>query len=244
MNKKQWLTWEEEKPLYDALSKWIEDDKLVIEFISKIQKAIWDIIVWVVSCMDGRLSTIYGTIRIAGSWILLWDEIWEKALALIFKNLGVKKITTHNDCWAAGLYANWNKLEWNPDEITKNIITDFTKKYWLGHEYIWDIEEPHTERCIFVDTTARFNPIKVKWLTEWFVVTEKEFPINHVIDQINVSISIATWDHWYWEKINNQNPFFIFILGEEWKNQELDEKIKKIIEEKKWLVSLKYIDVK
>ncbi len=233
--------WEQELSLYKALKNWDENDSLVIAFVDTVKKAIWELVVWTVSCMDDRLSIVDWSIRIAWSWNLLLDSIWQDWLIEIFKKLWVKKITTHNDCWAAGVYATSNNLDWDPDEITQELIKEISNSYNLKHEHISNIDIPHWARSIFVDTTARFNPSKVDWLPEAFVVTAKEFPVNHVIEQINIAIDIATWNHWFWEKIDKNNPFFIFIIWNKWINEELEEKIEKVKQERWDILEIRYI---
>ncbi len=235
--------WKKEEPLYKALIEWGEENELVKEFILKVKKAIEDRIIWTVSCMDDRLSIVNWTIRIAGSWNLLSDAIWEEDLINILKELEVKKITTHNDCWAAWIYANWKNLEEDidADEITRQLMVKLCNNYTLEHEHISDIDIPHGARSMFVDTTAKFNPSKVSWLPESFVITAKSFPINHIIEQINVAIDIAIWDHWYWKKINKKNPFFIFIIWKIWENEKLETEIEKIQKQRWEIIKIKYI---
>lgn len=238
--------WDKELWLYDDLKEWNDDSNLVKEFIAKLVKAIEDKVIWIVSCMDDRLKVVDWTIRIAWSFVLLKDRLWwdEEYIAKMFKKLWVTKITTHDDCWAAWMHAKNNNLEWKADDITREEAMVFCKKYGFEHEHVlWIDNNPHAARSTIVDTTAKFNQAKFNWPESFVVTAVEEIPVQHVLDQVNVSINIATWSHWFGEKINSENPFFVFVLWDEWLNSELDNWLKMIQEERNWLVQIKYISI-
>lgn len=215
MSEYQKSIWEKELRFYNSLLDMIQRTKLnnhlVYDFVESVKSAMWDTIIWTVSCMDDRLSLhhLARMIRIAGSFVLLW----------------VKKITTHNDCGTAKKHIGNNNLQGNADE--RKEVEAFCMKYWFEHEYIWDIENPHEARSAFLDTTAKFNSNLVS-LNSFVITAHELIPTIHILDELNIAIDIATWPHWFRDKINSENPFFVFVLWEKGVYKEIEEIEKKI----------------
>lgn len=231
--------WEKELNFYNNLiSEDLEiKDKEIKKFIENVKLAILEE-VWCVCCMDDR--TANGQFRLAGSGILLAEEIGFDWVVDMVKKSEITKITSHDDCWAAKLYAKakWLDLE-KSDEYAKEFSKKLAEATNLPYEHI-EVNVPHAARSAYIDFSAKFNNKTVEWLPEGFIITTKNVEVSHILWQLNVAINIASWDHWFGEKITKENPFFAFVLWEKWQDEELDKGIEKIKEERNWLVEILY----
>ena len=163
-----------------------------------------------VCCMDDRTED--GQLRLAGSWILLAEEIWIDWVAKILKEHNVEEVTSHDDCGAARLYSKWKWLDVSKsDEYAKEFSKDLAKRSWLPYRHI-KVDNPHAARCIYVDFTNRFNPMWIHGLPKGFEITARWLPLKHIIDEIEVWYTIATWEHWFGSRIDENSQFYVFVI--------------------------------
>jgi len=164
-----------------------------------------------VCCMDDRTED--WQLRLAGSGILLAEEIWIEWIVELMKKYNVEEVTSHDDCGAAKLYAKSKDLDLTKsDEYWIEFSKALAEKAGLPYRHI-EIKKEHAARCIYVDFTNRFNPMWIEWLPKGFQVTAKWMPLKHVIDEIEVAYIISTSDHSFWDLITQVTPFYVFIVG-------------------------------
>ena len=164
-----------------------------------------------VCCMDDRTED--WQLRLAGSWILLAEEIGIDGIVDLMKKYNVEEVTSHNDCWAAKIYAKTKGLDISKsDEYAKEFSKKLAKKANLPYRHI-KVDHPHAARCVYVDFTNRFNPKGIHWLPKGFEVTAKGMPLQHIIDEIEVAFTIATWDHGFGDRIDQNSQFYVFVVG-------------------------------
>jgi len=253
--------WEKEKNIYNEINQyWIEkyasgllETDINVKETNEICEHHHTCV-----CMDERTNWTW--LNLAGSGLLLADSLWNgdlekwiNELARILVNireenwdLKVSKISSHDQCGAAKIYANVLKERWidvwEPDEFAK----EFSKKLASrmneilanedkNVEYLHlEVTEPHNARSIYVDFTGNFNE-NHKYLPNWYnVSTQKDFLqdnpkiAEHITAQVRVAYDIATSDHCYWDRIDEKNPFFVFLTYS--KENPIDPKIKEDIE--------------
>jgi len=180
-----------------------------------------------VCCMDDRTED--WQLRLAGSGILLAEEIWIDGIVEIMKKYKVEEVTSHDDCGAAKLYAKLKNLDISKsDEYAKEFSKKLAEKAGLPYRHI-KVDYPHAARCIYVDFTNRFNPRWIHWLPKGFEITARGLPLKHIIDEINVAYTIATWDHWFGDRIDQNSQFYVFIVGTPDNFYEFVEELNKVI---------------
>jgi len=193
-----------------------------------------------VCCMDDRTED--GQLRLAGSWILLAEEIWIDWVAKILKNHDVEEVTSHDDCWAARLYS---ELKWldvsKSDEYAKDFSKKLAEKAELPYRHI-KVDYPHAARCIYVDFTNRFNPMWIHGLPKWFEITARGLPLKHIIDEIEVWYTIATWEHWFWSRIDANSQFYVFVIWTPDNFYEFVEWLNKISTKVEWKIRIDFFN--
>jgi hypothetical protein len=160
--------------------------------------------------MDDRTED--GQLRLAGSGILLAEEIWIDGIVKILKDYNVDEVTSHWDCWAAKLYAKAKDLDLDKsDEYWKEFSKELAQKSGLPYRHI-EVKNPHAARCIYVDFTNRFNPKWIHGLPKGFEITARWLPLKHIIDEIEVAYIIATGDHGFGDRIDTNSQFYVFVI--------------------------------
>jgi len=197
-------------------------------------------------CMDER--TINFGLNLAGSGILLADIIGFYQLVDLIKRINrkseektgrkkIEKITSHESCGAAALYCKYKKLSWDTDDHGKEFSKKLAEALSLPYEHL-ELSTPHTARSIYVDFTGNFSEEPKSLPNGYNIAANKDFldenPFikDHITDQVWIAYSIAKLDKVHWDKINKDNPFFVFLVQNKW--VEIDEYILSAIKELEW----------
>ena len=165
-----------------------------------------------IRCMDEGTP---GGLHSAGSGILRDEAEVLKA----FKKAGVKKITSHDGCGAAGLYAKANNLDVSKaDEYGKEFAKNLAKKLGIPYEHISSSEmnrpsNNHIARIAYYDNTGDFNYTKVKGLPAGFIISRGIQGAKDSIAEAIVAVNIATGDHGFGSLITDENPFVISVIA-------------------------------
>lgn len=177
-------------------------------------------------CAHKKMDT--SKIPMAGSGILFpadsENERLEKVAAL-FKNLGVKKVTSHEGCGAAGLAfkRDFPGAEAGADAVDE-LAQDWAKKLAqkIGADFenisLAEMVRPagyHVARVAYYDGTGSFNPDLVEGAPLGFVISRKNLPANYALQELKVALSIAFGHHGFGELFSADDPFVIIILGGE-----------------------------
>ncbi len=172
-----------------------------------------------VRCIDEGTP---GGIHLAGSGILLNVD---KA-AEILQKAGVNQIYSHEECGAAGLYARNNNLDLDQaDEYGKKFAKDLAAKMGIsyqGHLEIDQMSRPsglHIARVVYYDGTGKFDYASNLQLPQGFVISRRFISRDYAIEELKISIDIATGDHGFGSMIDSENPFLIVAIGDA-ENQE------------------------
>jgi len=190
--------------------------------------------------MDDRTED--GQLRLAGSGILLAEEIWIDWVVDILKKYNVDEITSHDDCGAARLYSISKWLdESKSDEYAKEFSKELAKISNLPYRHII-VENAHAARCVYVDFTNRFNPKWIHWLPKGFEITARWLPLMHIIDEIEVAYTIATGSHWFGDRIDPNNQFYIFIVWTPDNFYKFVEELNKIIINSEWNIRIDFFN--
>jgi len=193
-----------------------------------------------ICCMDDRTED--GQLRLAGSGILLAEEIWIDWVVKIVKDYNVDEVTSHDDCGAARLYteAKWLDVS-KSDEYAKEFSKELAKKSNLPYRHI-KVENAHAARCIYVDFTNKFNPMWIHGLPKWFEITARGLPLKHIIEEIEVAYKISTWDYLFGDKIDSTNQFYIFVVWTPDNFYKFVEELNKIITQSEWKIRIDFFN--
>ena len=193
-----------------------------------------------VCCMDDRTED--GQLRLAGSGILLAEEIWIDGIVKIMKDYKVDEVTSHDDCWAAKLYSESKNLDISKsDEYAKEFSKQLAKKADLPYRHI-KVDNPHAARCIYVDFTNRFNPKWIHGLPKGFEITARGLPLKHIIDEISVAYQIATWEHGFGEKIDQNSQFYVFVVWTPDNFYNFVEELNKVTTKAQWKIRIDFFN--
>lgn len=165
-----------------------------------------------VRCMDEGTP---GGFHYAGSGILREKN----EIIAELKAAGVKKITSHDGCGAAALYAKANGIDVSEaDACGKKFAQEIATKLGLSHEHISAEQmnrpkEFHIARIAYYDGTGRFNYQNVKELPAGFIISRGIQKDSASVEEAKVAFSIATGDHGFGNKIDADNPFVFVVIG-------------------------------
>ncbi len=141
---------------------------------------------------------------------------------------GVKTITSHGGCGAAGLAYRrdfQNAKPTAPDienyalawaqKLTDQINL---KQHEAEHVHISESEmerpaEFHVARVAYFDAVGGFNPNKEKGLPMGFVIERKFIPAEYAATELQVAANIAFGHHGLGELFNQAEPFVIVIFA-------------------------------
>jgi hypothetical protein len=163
-------------------------------------------------CMDEGTP---GGFHSAGSGILRKSEEVIEA----FRKAGVKKITSHDGCGAAGLYAKSKGLDASKsDEYGKEWAKQLAEAMGLPYEHISFSEmnrpkEFHVARIAYYDGTGNFDYQAVKELPAGFIISRGIQQTSDSVAEAQVAFNIATGDHGFGGKITAENPFVFVVIG-------------------------------
>jgi len=190
-----------------------------------------------------------GKFCIAGSGILLpaenEDARVRKAVEL-FKRMGVRDITSHGGCGAAGIAYKRDFPDKHASDISPVEIEEYAKAWSqkvadeLGrmdveseHTHIIseEMERPvefHTARVVYYDCVGGFNPNIEIGMPMGFVIERANLEKEYALQELSVAIDIAFGHHGFGELFNKENPFVLVVLA---KSTEDLEKFKSEIAE-------------
>ena len=163
-------------------------------------------------CMDEGTP---GGYHYAGSGILREKE----EVVAEFKAAGVKKITSHDGCGAAALYAKANGIDVSEADVYgKKFAQEIAARLGLPYEHISAEQmnrpkEFHVSRIAYYDGTGRFDYQAAKELPAGFIISRGIQKDSASIEEAKVAFNIATGDHGFADKINTENPFVFVVVG-------------------------------
>ena len=152
----------------------------------------------------------------AGSGILRDKEEVIEA----FRKAGVQKITSHDGCGAAALYAKANNLDLTKsDEYAKEWSKTIAKELGVPYDHISSAEmnrpsDMHIARVAYYDNTGKFNYSKIQGLPIGFIISRKIQSSDDSIAEAKISFDIACSDHSFGSLIDGNNQFLIVPIGD------------------------------
>ncbi|MFA7654297.1 MAG: hypothetical protein WCX97_04685 [Candidatus Magasanikbacteria bacterium] len=177
-------------------------------------------------------------LALAGSGMLFpasnEDERLDKVADLMIA-CGVKTITSHGGCGAAGIAYKRDFPTASPtaDDIenyainwAKNLTERINNKQQPAeHVHIAgsEMERPmefHNARVVYFDAVGGFNPSKEKGLPMGFVIERKFIPVEYALAELKVAVNIAFGHHGLGELFDKDNPFIIIVLASNEENLE------------------------
>jgi len=163
-------------------------------------------------------------------------------VAALFLRLGIKNVTSHGGCGAAGLAykRDFPNSTPTPEEIEK-YGQDWVKKVAEEMERhgedarcqniaAGDMERPpefHTARVVYWDGIGGFNPNKEIGLPMGFVIERKFVPAGYAAEELKVAVNIAFGHHGFGKLFSKECPFVIILMAGS--TEELDN-LKKEVE--------------
>jgi hypothetical protein len=158
------------------------------------------------------------------------------------KDYWVEEVTSHDDCGAAKIYTQVKDLDLDKsDEYAKEFSKELAKKAGLPYRHI-KVDNPHAARCIYVDFTNRFNPMWIHGLPKGFEVTARWLSLKHIIDEIEVAYTIATWDHGFGDRIDQNNQFFIFVIWTPDNFYDFVEALNNVVNKAEWKIRIDFFN--
>ena len=144
-----------------------------------------------------------------------------------FKKAGVKEITSHDGCGAAGIYAKVHNLDSSKsDEYGKVWAKEIAGELGVSYRHITakEMNRPegrHVARVAYYDATGKFDYSKVSELPTGFIISRAIQRLNDSVAESEVSFNIATGDHGFGVLITKHNPFVIVVIARD--EEELSE---------------------
>ena len=168
-------------------------------------------------CIDEGVPE--GDMRAAGSGILMEGEARAEFIKKL-KAAGVKEVTSHAGCGAAGLFREKMGItDKTADEVAiegaKKIAEELGVPY-AGH--ITELQRPkefHDARVVYVDATGSFNPANVKELPKGFVISQKYMAPEQAISEAALAAAIAFGHHGFEKKFTEKSPLMMVWIGEQ-----------------------------
>lgn len=192
---------------------------------------------------------------LAGSGILYPaanEEERIQKVAALFNSLGIKNVTSHGGCGAAGLAykRDFPDSSPKPEEI-EQYAKDWVRKVAeeIGqqsqaanrqgqavkcqHIEAGDMERPpefHTARVVYYDGIGGFNPNKEIGLPMGFVIERKFVSPEYAAEELNVVVNIAFGHHGLGDLFTSESPFTIIpMAGSEEELDKLNSEIQEAI---------------
>jgi hypothetical protein len=163
-------------------------------------------------CIDGRTP---GGVHLAGSGILLG-----LAKAKVFaETAGAAKITYHDDCGAARLWAQGNGRAAEEATIcAREFAEQLAAALGLPCEQTPLVGVPgfHDEAVIYYDGTGKADPSRVSGLPKGFVISRpyfgEDFPA--ALDQVKLVTGIALGEHGFGDLFTPEHPLRLIAIGD------------------------------
>ncbi|NQV89949.1 hypothetical protein HQ487_00905 [Candidatus Uhrbacteria bacterium] len=213
LHKEMEASWEEqERVIRSVLDQGIEAYTASLEGLSKA----FETEDHTLCCIDEGAP--FGDMRSAGSGILLEGE--ERTVFIQkLKDAGVKEVTSHEACGAAGLYREQKGIT---DKSVKEVAVEGAQRMAqdLGVPYKGHIEKLtrpmdfHNARVIYIDGTGSFNPSALEGLPQGFVISRRFMTPTQASAEAGIAMSIALGDHGFGKKFTHKEPLLIVVIGE------------------------------
>ena len=172
--------------------------------------------------------------------------------ARLFKELGVKNVTSHEGCGAAKLAYTRD----NPGSHPTPEQADKYAKQWaekvadkMGESAaatdipLAEMERPaefHNARVLYFDAVGGFNPNKEKGLPMGFVISRRHVPGEYALEELKVAVDIAFSGHGFGTLFTPGNKFVIIPLAKDQNSlKEITEEIKNALAGNKHLAKIK-----
>jgi hypothetical protein len=170
----------------------------------------------VIVCSDGRVLPSDGAkLGIAGEGILLSEE---ELVKFVEKNKGkIKKVTSHDDCGAAGIAFSQNKKgKEKADDLGMEFAEHLAKllEAEYGHIPMEKMRNTiHDERFLCLDGTGKFNPSVLKEMPGHFVSSGYGLGLSedYLKNEIETLTKIALGSHGFGKRFTSENPFRIIV---------------------------------
>ena len=201
-------------------------------------------------CIDEGVFNIEDKSRkmaLAGSGILFPANSWQERLNRVAElciNRGIKDITSHEGCGAAGLAwqndggetdtgfksADEYGKKWSK-ELSHTInqkLAEADKTNDVKYQHVNKSEmirppEFHDARAIWFDLTSKFHPDAAKRLPKGFLIDygitrdegKNEEEKGYSFTELKVAVGIAFGDHGFGNKFTTENKFIIVVISED-----------------------------
>lgn len=169
---------------------------------------------------------------LAGSGILFPAQNEDervKKVAELFIKLGIKNISSHGGCGAAGLAYKRDfpdKKEVKAEELeeyaknwSKKVVEEIQRQNNEAehfHMVAEEMERPvefHIARVVYYDAVGGFNSNKEVGLPVGFIIERRFVPVEYALNELKVAIKIVFGNHGFGELFTKENPFVIIILA-------------------------------
>lgn len=171
-------------------------------------------------CADGRCIHDGSEISLAGSGILMAQDIFDRVMT----EKEIEVITSHDQCGAAALAYNKALAEGtlpegisNGDEYGRWWSEQMAMKYGKTHRHVSakDFNDPlHHERGIIFDATLKLHPSLYKGMPNMFVANTPRYGIPWYTEAVVKALTqIGLGDHAFGAKRFNKNDPFYIIIG-------------------------------
>ena len=164
-----------------------------------------------------------GGVHSAGSGILRNKE---EVIAEL-KASGIKKITSHDGCGAAGIFAASHGLDASKsDDYGKEWSSSIAKELGIPYEHIGfsEMNRPekfHVARAAYYDKTGKFDYSKVKELPSGFIVNSGIQESTSSLSDVELAFKIAIGSHGSGDLITEENPFLFVAVADNEEDLEL-----------------------
>jgi hypothetical protein len=196
----------------------------VMESLDNFQEAFTTLDVIV--CSDGRVLPSSGAkLGLAGEGILLSQE--ELDHFIVEYKGKIAKVTSHEDCGAAGKAFKDQKIETGTaDELGENFAEWLAKQLGATYEHIpmKDMKNSvHNERAICFDGTGKFNPATLTEMPGHFVSSGFGFGLSeeYMKEELGILTGIALGDHGFGKRFTGEDKFYIIVSAKD--AQQLEE---------------------
>ncbi|MEK9156249.1 MAG: hypothetical protein AAB360_03020 [Patescibacteria group bacterium] len=157
-----------------------------------------------------------GGIHLAGSGILLSiDEA-----AALAREAGVRGIHSHEECGAAKIYAENEKLDpAYADEYAAEWAKALAERLavpYCGHLKINQMNRPsglHTAVAVYYDGTGTFDYSPLPDLPKGFTISRRYLPVDYAKKELRITLEIAFGNHGFGRLFTAGEPLFVIVLA-------------------------------
>lgn len=154
-----------------------------------------------------------------------------KKVASLFNVLGIKDVTSHGSCGAAGLAYKRDYPKADPKIVTAEVLDNYAKDWSrkvkeemnrLGsesenrHIAADDMERPadfHTARLVYFDGVGGFNPSIEIGLPMGFVISRHYVPQDYAAEELKVAVAIAFGHHGFENLFSQEWPLVVVVFA-------------------------------